>query len=429
MNNYENEYIDPLDPENQLGLIIKDRYRLDAILGEGSFAVVFKASSLNFSTSNTAIVSNQVAVKCLYKTGLTQSQIALQKEEVKIMEKVSNHPNITSLLDTFETKDHLYLVMELCDTDLFDAILNTDFHLNAMELFEQLCNAVAYCHDRSVFHRDLKPENVLLTAKGNIRLADFGLATVDALSCDFGCGSVRYMSAECMAGHEDTSPPYSTAANDVWSLAIILINMLTGKNPWIEPCSKDKHFKSHITAKSSLNSIDTFRSQFGFSDGLCQVLRLVFQSEPSTRPSVRQFLKAIQKVPFLFHQSTTTSATSPIQKLSLHVPHHSSAKQSQEIISPNGLITPSSFTELSSRATECGNGTSTFVSVPRTNKNESTLLPPTPDELMNSKTSTVNSGEAWRLSPMMKSFELVFTHQDDLLFEFGSHQDTMFEME
>jgi len=119
-------------------------------------------------------------------------------------------------------------------------------------MFAQMCEAVATCHDASVFHRDIKPESFIVTdgwilsqgireRKVVVKLCDFGLSTRDAVSSDMDCGSAPYMSygallfwflfpclisilcfAEC---RNNVTPVYKPRAADVWSLGIVLINM------------------------------------------------------------------------------------------------------------------------------------------------------------------------------------------------------------
>ncbi|KAI8926008.1 kinase-like domain-containing protein, partial [Entophlyctis helioformis] len=253
--------VDPLNPRAQLGSLIDGgRIRLVSILGEGSFAVVF----LGRDTASNA----SYAVKCLYKMGLSKDQLALQLREADMLASLAHHPHVVRLHKTLQTPDFVFLVLERCQTDLFDAIMRCEGFSEpaARRLFAQLVDAVAAAHAAHIFHRDLKPENVLIAHPGDafvesalaVKLTDFGLATSDALSTEFGCGSVRYMAPECLAsnaaGRSTTSgaaasmpgalrpAPYSPAANDVWSLGVILINLLTGKNPWVEPSPKDKHF-------------------------------------------------------------------------------------------------------------------------------------------------------------------------------------------
>jgi serine/threonine protein kinase len=343
---------DPLNPSYQLGQILNGRWHLKSVIGEGSFAVVFLGKDLESG--------QKVAVKCLYKTGLSNSQLALQREELNILTRVGQHPYITTLLDHAETKDHLYLVLEHCEIDLFDCIMKQTFAPElALKLFGQLVSAVSTCHLVGIYHRDLKPENVLITSSKNpeIRLSDFGLSTTDPLSTEYGCGSVRYMAPECLGPRKnDAKTPYLSAANDVWSLAIILINMLTGKNPWVEPSTKDKHFRNHLQSSSGV--VDTFRTQFNFSDGFCQVLRLVFSSSPQQRPSAADFLAHVLRLPSLFH------SVSPVPI----------SKRTTPIHSP---LSPSSVTGLAYLGQNVVFGKSHPV------------LPPTPDSL----------SDAWKANP------------------------------
>jgi serine/threonine protein kinase len=110
-------------------------------------------------------------------------------------------------------------------------------------MFSQMCDAVAACHDQQVFHRDIKPENFIVTdgwttlpdgrqeRKVMVKLSDFGLSSTDIESSDFDCGSAPYMSYEC---RNNVAPTYRPRAADVWSLGIVLINMLYHCNPWTD---------------------------------------------------------------------------------------------------------------------------------------------------------------------------------------------------
>ncbi|KAI8908346.1 kinase-like domain-containing protein [Gorgonomyces haynaldii] len=295
--------MDPTKPQSQIGQCIGD-IRLVSVIGQGSFAVVFLGMRRN----------QKVAVKCLYKQGLTSSQLALQMSEANLLTTLK-HDNIIKLLETIETDDCVYLVLEYCETDLFDFIMASSRpEAETKRLFSQLCHAVDFCHQMNVYHRDLKPENVLLIA-GDVKLADFGLATQHSLSNEFGCGSVRYMAPECLSGVDAGMPlPYSCAANDVWSLGIILINLLTGKNPWVEPSRKDKHFKAHMGREMER---DSFQLQFGFTDDLCHLLRRVFDLDPFKRPSALELAYLVEEIPYLL---CTSVPSSPVPKL---VPHDS----------------------------------------------------------------------------------------------------------
>lgn len=268
-----------------------DDFTFREVLGRGSFATVYKAEA----------GGGLLAVKTLCKQGMSQPQLKLQLQESSLLATL-DHPHIIRLERTVHTQDHIHLVMPYCPSDLFDAIMQDQGFSSSTSkrLFSQLCSAVAACHANGIFHRDLKPENVLINKDG-VLLADFGLATTHMLSTDFGCGSVRYMAPECWAGVRSTSGalPYSCAANDVWALGIILINMLTGKNPWVEPSRKDKHFRIHMLNPTKQPSArDSFNTQFGFSDEMCALLRRVFHPDPFKRPSAIVMGQAIAGMTF-----------------------------------------------------------------------------------------------------------------------------------
>ncbi|KZO92580.1 Pkinase-domain-containing protein, partial [Calocera viscosa TUFC12733] len=104
-------------------------------------------------------------------------------------------------------------------------------------MFTQMCAAVAFCHANGIAHRDIKPENFIVTEgeaedgerRVVVKLTDFGLASRERESRDVDCGSAPYMSFECA---NNVAPTYATQPADVWSLGIVLINMLYHQNPW-----------------------------------------------------------------------------------------------------------------------------------------------------------------------------------------------------
>lgn len=127
-------------------------------------------------------------------------------------------------------------------------------------MFSQMCEAVAVCHDIGVAHRDIKPENFMccdnkelkVAAEGSefaegidarkrvvVKLTDFGLATTERDSTDMECGSRPYMAYEC---RNNIDPSYRPIPSDVWSLGIVLLNMLYQRNPWTDPNEECANF-------------------------------------------------------------------------------------------------------------------------------------------------------------------------------------------
>lgn len=179
-------------PEDRLGLLLANRLELTGILGVGAYGVVYTAVDIHTSTP--------YAVKALNKIGLDIRQRKFQQREIQLHHEASHHPNVISMVTIMDSYDCTFVVLEFCpEGDLFSSIteggryLGNDFM--AKRAFLQILDAVSFCHSIGIYHRDLKPENILVTDGGlTVKLADFGLATRDYLSSDFGCGSTFYMS-------------------------------------------------------------------------------------------------------------------------------------------------------------------------------------------------------------------------------------------
>jgi serine/threonine protein kinase len=273
----------PITPNSNLHNIRVGRdvgLRILLEVGKGSFACVYLAEDK---------LGKQFAVKAINKETLSVATLETQREEAHILAKLS-HPNIVKLINTIETAEFLYIIEEICDMDLFDQIEAGIPPEIARTLFRQICKAVDYCHQNQVCHRDLKPENILLK-EGQIKLADFGLATTDLLSGQIRIGSVRYMSPEMF--HEVDSErlrlPYKSSANDIWALGIILFNMLTSHNPWNEPPSTSREIKRNI---------DLFSERFGFSKQLVSIFRLVFELDQFKRPKAAELFELMHDFKF-----------------------------------------------------------------------------------------------------------------------------------
>lgn len=181
-----------LAPEDRLGCILKGRLELVSILGSGAFGVVYQAIDV--------LTNIPYAVKALPKVGLDARQRRIQRREIELHLKASQHPNVLSLHRILDSPDCTFVVIDYCSQgDLFLNITERGQFIGddglAKHVFLQILDAVRYCHSIGIYHRDLKPENVLLMDDGHtVKLGDFGLATTDRVSSDYGCGSTFYMS-------------------------------------------------------------------------------------------------------------------------------------------------------------------------------------------------------------------------------------------
>ncbi|MCJ1468683.1 hypothetical protein MMC07_007312 [Pseudocyphellaria aurata] len=288
-------------PEDRLGLILADRLELTGILGVGAYGVVYTALDIHTRV--------RYAVKALNKIGLDQRQRRFQQREIQLHHEASHHPNVVSLIKIMDSYDCTYVVLEFCpEGDLFSSITESGHYLGddfmAKRVFLQILDAVDFCHSIGIYHRDLKPENILVSDGGlTVKLADFGLATRDSVTSDFGCGSTFYMSPECQQT-SSSSPCYSSGPNDVWSLGIILVNLTCGRNPWKRASIEDSTFRAYLKNPKFLSSI------LPLSPELDSILRRVFECDPRRRISIPELRNLVLRCPRFTTRSATSSPTS-----------------------------------------------------------------------------------------------------------------------
>ncbi|KAJ7960456.1 Non-specific serine/threonine protein kinase [Quillaja saponaria] len=201
------------------------KYEVGRTIGEGTFAKVKFARNSE--------TGEPVALKILDKEKVLKHKMAEQiKREVATM-KLIKHPNVVRLYEVMGSKTKIYIVLEfVTGGELFDKIVNHGRmgEDEARRYFQQLINAVDYCHSRGVYHRDLKPENLLLDAYGNLKVSDFGLSALsqqDDGLLHTTCGTPNYVAPEVL---EDVGYDGTTA--DLWSCGVILFVLLAGYLPF-----------------------------------------------------------------------------------------------------------------------------------------------------------------------------------------------------
>ncbi len=207
--------------------ILNDRYQLEQTLGTGGMAIVYKAKDL--------MLERYVAVKALRED--FSQDVAFRerfRQEAKAAANLS-HPNIVTVHDFGLDQKHLFIVMEyMPGTDLKTLIKQKErFSVSeALELMIQACSGVGYAHRAGLVHCDIKPHNMLVTPEGRLKVTDFGIArALSTISPDERSevvwGSPHYFSPEQASG----LPP--SPASDVYSLGVILYEMLAGRLPFI----------------------------------------------------------------------------------------------------------------------------------------------------------------------------------------------------
>lgn len=291
------------NPEDRLGHILAGRLQLTSILGVGAYGVVYTAVDLQTNT--------QYAVKALNKFGLEPRQQRFQQREIQLHYQASFHPNVLSLVKIVDNPECTYVVLEYCpEGDLFSNITEQGRYVGndllAKSIFLQVLEAVEYCHSIGIYHRDLKPENVLVTDEGmTVKLADFGLATTDRITSDYGCGSTFYMSPECQQQAPKPYASYASAPNDVWSLGVILVNLTCGRNPWKRACYEDSTFRAYMRDRDFLKTI------LPVSPQLTAILNRVFEVDPSKRATLQELKEMILACDRFTTLSSVPQAYSP----------------------------------------------------------------------------------------------------------------------
>ncbi|KAG9124924.1 hypothetical protein FRC07_009663 [Ceratobasidium sp. 392] len=211
-------------------------WELGKVIGKGSSGIVHLAEH--------KVTGQKAAIKVMSTEAILNSRMSVSVEpeeadriiqsierEIVIM-KLIEHPNVLSLLDVWEAKGLLFVVMEYIDGgELFDYLVERGRLPvpEALHYFQQIMYAVAYCHRFQIAHRDLKPENILLDKDKNIKVADFGMAAFvphDSLLYT-SCGSPHYASPEVVSGLA-----YSGNMSDIWSCGVILYALLAGRLPF-----------------------------------------------------------------------------------------------------------------------------------------------------------------------------------------------------
>ncbi|XP_063674225.1 SNF-related serine/threonine-protein kinase-like isoform X4 [Bolinopsis microptera] len=249
-------------------------YDLDKVLGKGHYGIVRLARHV-FS-------GQMVAVKVIDKTKLDQRETDHLLKEVQCM-KLVRHPNVVRLYHVITTKNKLYLVLELgSGGDLLD-------YLNKMpdgigeertrEYFGQIIRAIAYCHHLHIVHRDLKPENIIFNEDYSVlKLTDFGFSNEFSPGEKLMtyCGSWKYSAPEILL-QEEYDPP----AVDVWSLGVMLFQMVAGRLPF-----------SEVNQSETLTKImdGSYEMPDEISDDLKDLLSRMIVVDPKDRITVDEVL-------------------------------------------------------------------------------------------------------------------------------------------
>jgi serine/threonine protein kinase len=234
-----------LPGEDLVGTTIDGRYLVDRKLSQGGIGKVYLAHDVKLH-------HRRVVIKVLLQASLDNPYVVTKfRQEVEALSRI-DHPNVVSVLGAGELPDGKpYIVMQYVE----GATLRSQISSEGMDLertasiLKQIGAALDNVHEQRIFHRDLKPENILLQSlKGGtelVKVVDFGIAKVkesvvaSSTAEKMPVGTVRYMSPEQLRGGENV-----TAASDVYSMAVIAFEMITGRRPF-NPSSAPQLLEMH----------------------------------------------------------------------------------------------------------------------------------------------------------------------------------------
>lgn len=208
-----------------IGTILGGRYEILEEIGKGGMAHVYKA--------HCRLLNRTVAVKVL-RGDLEGGDEFIERFNTEAQSAAGlTHPNIVSIYDVGEDKGCHYIVMEYIDGITLKEYIKKKGKIPCREaayIAEQICAALEAAHEKNIVHRDIKPHNIMITSDNRVKVTDFGIARASTNATmqvgDSILGSVHYISPEQARGG------YVDCKSDIYSLGIVLYEMLTGKVPF-----------------------------------------------------------------------------------------------------------------------------------------------------------------------------------------------------
>ena len=290
-----------------VGKYIGSRYEILEVIGKGGMATVYRAKC--------HVLNRMVAVKVL-KEEFTTDEEFIRRFNIEAQSAAGlSHPNIVSIYDVGHEGSIYYIVMELIQGKTLKEIIAEDGALPwkwSVNIAIQIASALEAAHKNNIVHRDIKPHNIIITEDGVAKVTDFGIAKAVSNSTitAFGTtiGSVHYFSPEHARGG------YTDAKSDLYSLGIVMYEMVTGRVPFDADTPVSIALK-HMQEKA----VDPMKLNPNVPVAVNQIIMKAMQKEPSMRyQSATEMLKDLSlalKNPdgrFVLEPSMDTQATQRI---------------------------------------------------------------------------------------------------------------------
>ncbi|WP_448509982.1 protein kinase domain-containing protein [Immundisolibacter sp.] len=208
-----------------IGDVLDNKYKIIDVLGNGAFGIVYLADDSG--------ANRKVAIKALLeKESLKQNDL---KREIEFLGSLK-HKSIVTFHHHFIENGILYLVMEYCGGGNLDSLIRSKNQLSydeALMIAKEICGVFEFIHNRDIIHRDIKPKNILIESDGTIKVADFGIANTHG-------GTVIYLAPEVFSSEYFSS---KDSRVDIYALGITLLEMIIGKNPFLDSDDREMHAK------------------------------------------------------------------------------------------------------------------------------------------------------------------------------------------
>ena len=293
---------------NLIGKMLNNRYEVLEKVGNGGMATVYKAKC--------HILNRYVAIKILKDEFTTDSEF-IKKFNTEAQSAAGlNHPNIVSVFDVCNEDNLYYIVMELIQGKTLKEIIVEDGRLSwkwSVNIAIQIASALEAAHKNNIVHRDIKPHNIIITEDGIAKVTDFGIAKAVSNSTitAFGTtiGSVHYFSPEHARGG------YTDAKSDLYSLGIVMYEMLTGRVPF------DADTPVSVALKQVQEEpVDPMRYNDSIPVSVNRIILKAMQKDPNLRyqnasEMLRDLSLALKKPNEDFVVLATRSDDSPTQKI------------------------------------------------------------------------------------------------------------------
>lgn len=282
--------------------ILNNRYRLLAQVASGGMAVVYKAHDIT--------LNRVVAVKILRENFADDSGFRARFQSEAQAAANLAHPNIVTVYDYGQDGSRSYIVMEFVEGRDLKSVIRAESPLplgRAIDLMAQACAALGYAHRAGLVHCDVKPQNLIVTPDGRLKVTDFGIARAISQSLPQNVetvwGTPHYFSPEQAAGEP------LTPASDVYSLGVVLYEMLAGRLPFEADNHTDlalQHLRDEPPPLTAINPAVPIQIE--------QIINRVMAKEPAARyRTADQFGRALMDYRRLADQMTGLQAAVPIQ--------------------------------------------------------------------------------------------------------------------